>query len=372
MNSTSHMYILDICTVSGVTLFSACVLAFGLGRMRGWPQIRRQLASVQATHLAPTLRLGGISVLLGYLALLALTTSGAGQPMLVGISLVPVFVIALLEDLHVPMSPRRRLLSVFLSCLIEIWLRGAWMPRFDIAGLDAILGLGVVGIPLTMLLVGGLSHAFNLIDGLHGLSSGIAILTSCSLGLLANGSQDAELARVCFLFAAVLVGFLVVNFPFGRLFLGDAGAYCVGYLLAWFGISLLARNPEISAWAVFLIFAWPISETLWAILRRRLRGRPVTQADRLHMHHVMLRGIEICLLGRNRRAIANPLASAMLLPFAAVSMGAGIWFAQDRMASAAVSVGVVLLFIASHILFVRFLAQRRPVRRALGQEALSP
>lgn len=329
----------------------------------------RHLSSVQATHQVPTLRLGGISVMLGYLCLLALAPFYAGQPMLVGVSLVPVFVVALLEDLHIPMSPRRRLIAVFASCLIEISLRGAWMPRFDIVGLDPLVGSAIVGIPLTLLLVGGLSHAFNLIDGVHGLSSGVAILTSCALGLLAARSQDGDLAGVCFLFAAGIAGFWIVNFPLGKLFLGDAGAYTIGYILAWLGISLLVRNPDIASWAVFLVFAWPISETFWAIVRRRMNGRAATQADRMHMHHVMLRGIEICLLGSRRRAVANPLATVLLLPFAAAPMLAGYWLAQERTTSAVAALCFVLLFIASHIVSVRLIRQRRSSRRLRSSEA---
>lgn len=358
----------DFVLVFSLSFLAACILAFGFSDLKRRSHALRNLASVQATHVVPTLRLGGISVLLGYIALLALAQPAMGQPMLVGLSLVPVFVVALLEDLHFPMSPRRRLLAVFASCLIEIWLRGTWMPRFDIAGLDGLMGLASVGIPMTLLLVGGLSHAFNLIDGLHGLSSGIATMASCALGLLALSVGDHDLAGLCFMFAVVLAGFLVVNFPFGRLFLGDAGAYCVGYILGWLGISLLARNPEIAAWSVFLVFSWPIAETFWAILRRRLNGKPATQADQMHMHHVMLRGVEICLLGRKRRSVANPLATALVWPFAGVPMLTGLWLAQDRAGSAAMSVVVVLVFIASHILCVRLLVKWRAVRRGQGQK----
>lgn len=342
-------------------LTSLCLAALS-GRLALRIKAARHLVSVQATHVAPTLRLGGISVLVGYAALLAVLPETSGLPAVVAVSVLPVFIVGLLEDLHVPMSPLRRLMAVFVGSLVEIAMRGMWLARFDLGWLDGLAAGAFVGIPLTLLLVGGISHAFNLIDGLHGLASGMAILASCALGLIAGNAQDAELATICFLFAAVMAGFWVVNFPFGRLFLGDAGAYCVGFILAWLGISLLLRNPEVAAWAVFLVFAWPITETFWAILRRRIRGRAATEADRMHMHHVVLRGIEIRMIGRNRRSVSNPLATVFLMPFAALSMIVGVWFAQDRAASVTLSVLFVAVFIAAHILVVRVIARRRPAR----------
>lgn len=321
----------------------------------------RHLSSVQSTHVRPTLRIGGVAIMAGFAVLWS--TMAPEPDLVVGLSILPVAVVGLLEDLHVPMSPRRRLLSVALAALVEIALRGAWMTRYDLAGFDVLVAHAAFGIPVTVLLVAGLSHAFNLIDGLHGLASGVAALAACALGVLSVQAGDAALALACFGVAAVIAGFLLVNYPFGLMFLGDAGAYSVGYILAWLGIALVLRNPEVSAWSVFLIFLWPIAETFWAILRRKFNGLPATCADRMHMHHIVLRGIEIAAFGKQRRRVTNPLATAVILPLAGMPMLTGIWLWRDAGDALAAALGFLALYVASYLLAVRLMPRLRRVSR---------
>lgn len=321
----------------------------------------RHLASVQSMHVQPTLRIGGVAIMAGF-AMLWLTIA-PGPDLVVGLSILPVVVVGLLEDLHVPMSPRRRLVSVALATLVEIALRRVWMSRYDLAGFDTLVAQAAFGIPVTVLLVAGLSHAFNLIDGLHGLASGVAALAACALGVLSGQSGDAALALACFGVAAVIVGFLLVNYPFGLMFLGDAGAYSIGYILAWLGIALVLRNPDVSAWSVFLIFLWPIAETFWAILRRKFNGLPATCADRMHMHHIALRGIEIAVFGKRRRRVTNPLATAVILPLAGMPMLTGIWLWRDASDALAAALGFLGLYVVSYLLAVRLMPRLRRVNR---------
>ncbi|MEI6800020.1 MAG: MraY family glycosyltransferase [Pseudomonadota bacterium] len=333
------------------------VLAFKFGFLRFLPCYERHLNSVQSTHLHPTPRLGGVAIMAGFIALA--TVGLPNTAVLVTVSIAPIFIVGLLEDLGVPMSPRRRLASVAVSCLIEIVLRGVWMQRYDLLGFDELVAQAAFGIPVTLLLVGGISHAFNLIDGLNGLASGVAALAACALGTIAMFAGDVTLATTGYMFGTVIAGFMPVNFPFGKLFLGDAGAYCVGYILAWIGIALVMRNPDVSAWSVFLVFLWPVAETFWAIFRRKIKGLSVTAADRMHMHHVVMRGLEIAVLGPNRRTIANPLATMLLLPLAAAPVTAGVLLWREPLAGFAASVGFLMIYILTYVAAVRVLPKLR-------------
>lgn len=330
--------------------------------------LQLNLRSTQAMHVHPTPRLGGIAILLGFAVLAGTEYFEAAPPFLL-ITVLPVFLIGILEDLQVPMSPKRRLLAVWVGCVLQVLASGAWLTRYDIPYLDALTVHWLIGVPLTLLLVGGISHAFNLIDGLHGLSSATALTTCCAIATVAFGVGDSALGTVAGLFGCVIVGFLLVNFPFGKLFLGDAGAYSIGFILAWLGIALIERNPEISAWSVLLMFFWPIADTLWAILRRLAKGTRPTAADRMHMHHIVLRGVEIMLFGRHRRQVANPVSTVLMLPVVMVPALCGIWLSDEPAKGA---VAVLLLFVgyvAIYLALLRLIRRRRrpaPVRTIVG------
>ena len=84
-----------------------------------------------------------------------------------------------------------------------------------------------------------------------------------------------------------MAGFWLVNFPWGRLFLGDGGAYFSGFTLAWLSVELFARNANVSPWASVLICAYPFVEVAYSILRRRLERRSPGEADRNHLHSLV-------------------------------------------------------------------------------------
>ena len=146
----------------------------------------------------------------------------------------------------------------------------------------------------------GISHAFNLIDGLNGLAGFTAIGAAFALATIAHKAGLAEHRDFLLMIAAAILGFLVFNFPFGKIFLGDTGAYLVGHLLVWMSLSILWNSSYVTPLAMLLIFFWPVADTLLAISRRLSLGKPIIQPDRLHFHKLMMRGVEIALLGRRK------------------------------------------------------------------------
>ena len=114
--------------------------------------------------------------------------------------------------------------------------------------------------------------------------------------------------------AAATLAFAVFNWPKSRLFLGDAGAYTLGFVLSWFGIAILLNAPEASPWAILLAVFWPLADMVFAVARRLGQRRSTFRADKMHGHHVVLRSLEILGLGKKRGAVSNPLATLILLP----------------------------------------------------------
>lgn len=356
-----------------VFLLSAfCCAALLLTRPRVLSPARRDdIAAVQASHRRPTQRSGGIAVFLA-LAAGAATLPGDILPAYAALiaAALPLFVVGLLEDIGHPMTPLRRLAAAAASSLLATALLWLWIERVDLAAADALLRFAPVAILFTSFAVVGVVNAFNLIDGMNGLASGIGSLTAMGLGLVALHAGQADLAQAAFLIAAALLGFLVFNFPFGAIFLGDSGAYVTGFLLAWMSILLLDRVEEASAWAMLLIFFWPVADTFLAMLRRTLAGRRTDQPDRLHFHQFTMRALEILWLGRQRRFVSNPATSVVIwvLASAPVLTGVVLWNAPG---AAARALGFyALLFALTYILGIRML--KRPKRIAGTSEPVTP
>lgn len=313
----------------------------------------------QSSHQIPTPRIGGICLISGYITGLFILPPAAFEiAVILGISAIPVFLGGLGEDTGFDVSPKKRLLLSFVSAGIAILLSGVWISDTGISGLWFLTFTPAAAIAFTIVLTGGISHAVNLIDGLNGLAMGVPMMIALGLADLAFSVDDQAIGGIALLVTAVIAGLLVFNYPWGKIFLGDAGAYSIGHVLTWIGIFLIARNPDIAPFAVFLMFFWPIMDMLFAIARRVLAGRPVDRPDRLHFHQLTMRAIELVLFGRKRRAISNPLATLVVLPLASVPILAAQALLFDNMMSAmafgAFCLGYVACYVCALICARRF------------------
>jgi UDP-GlcNAc:undecaprenyl-phosphate GlcNAc-1-phosphate transferase len=311
---------------------------------------RNDTSAVQASHLKPTARIGGVAIVAALITAAGLYQSEVSWDMftLLLLSALPGFSVGLAEDLGYFASPRRRLLAAAISGAVFIALMGQWVPRTGIPGLDSALQWSPFAIAFSMFLAVGISHAFNLIDGLNGLAGSTAIAAAIALAIIAHQSGLTEHRDILLTIAAAVLGFLIFNFPFGKIFLGDAGAYVIGHLLVWMSVSILWNAPNVTPFAMLLIFFWPVADTLLAISRRLSLGKPIAQPDRLHFHQLVMRGVEIVLLGRKKRRIANPLATLLTLPFISAPMVAGVLVALDRGNAAIACAAFAVIFITTY------------------------
>ena len=350
------VFVISFC-LSGVIWFTRRLQLSSINR-------RGDLGAVQSSHSVPTPRLGGVAIVAA-LSLGSFLIPGelGGATSLLLLCLVPLFAGGLWEDLGKRVSPRRRMALVALSTLLAVAAFGVWVERVGVPGADWALGFAPVGIAFTIFAVAGVSNAFNLIDGINGLSMSVSIMVATALGYVAVAHGVFELAQATALVISALGGFLFINYPFGKVFLGDAGAYSVGFILASLAVALMHFAPDVSPAAVLLIFFWPVADTVLAIYRRRVRGRPSDKPDRLHFHQLMMRAIEISLVGRRRRALANPLATAFIVPMAAAPMLAGAVLSDNNAGAFAVLFVFAVLFFLLYALGIRW-ARSRPNRRA--------
>ncbi|MGD9863677.1 MAG: glycosyltransferase [Pseudodonghicola sp.] len=370
----SHLFFLSAIDFWGagvLSLFSS--LAIVQTRRLHLPKTSRGHAGleVQSAHIAPTPRVGGIALMLGLCFATIHAPGEAGVCLTyLFLSCLPVFAAGLMEDLNIGASPRLRLGAAMLSGVLVIAMTGYRIPAVGVPGVDQLIAFWPVGVLFTVVATAGLSHAFNLVDGLNGLSMGIGIVAAVALGVMAVGMGDTMTATIAAGVVFSVAGVLVVNYPFGRLFLGDGGAYTMGHLVGWLAVLLMARNPGISAWAVLMTAFWPVMDTGAAVLRRRMKNMPASEPDRLHYHHVVMRIIMAAVLTEKRMIVANSMATACMVPlFATPAVLAVLTATNDALALAAFAL-CVLLYLGTRIGLIRsFRAVKRRlvgVRRSLS------
>jgi UDP-N-acetylmuramyl pentapeptide phosphotransferase/UDP-N-acetylglucosamine-1-phosphate transferase len=289
---------INVLLAGAVATFLACwVLVWTQGWHGRFTHDNAQ--GVQKFHTRPTPRVGGLGLMTGMVTAHAVAPADwypVLGPML--LASLPAFVFGVAEDLSKRVGPRLRLLAtmgsgVLASLMTDTALDHTGLPWFD-AALQAWWPLAVA---FTAFAVGGVANAVNIVDGFNGLAGGLVIICLCALGVMAVQAGDHTLAGVCFTTAAVVVGFLAVNFPFGKIFMGDGGAYVLGFWLAWLAVLLMQRNPDVSPVAVLLACAYPVVEVVFSVARRIKRAHPAMHPDRLHLHSLVK-----CRIARKRLA----------------------------------------------------------------------
>lgn len=286
---------------------------------------------VQNHHTEPTPRIGGIAIALGLLMTWWLAAPDVraiiGPMLLAGI---PAFSFGLAEDITHKVGVRPRLLATMVSGAVAWYLTGVAMQNTGVPPLDWLLSFMPVAVIFTAFAVGGVSNAVNIIDGFNGLAAGAVAIMVGAMGLIALNVGDAPLATVCFVVAACALGFGAVNWPLGKIFLGDGGAYLLGFLLAWIAVLLPMRNPQINAWATILVCIYPVLEVGFSVRRRHSReGHHPGQPDTVHLHHLIHRRVVRHVFPQISAALQNGFTSPLCWLCAALPAAWAVVFAQN-------------------------------------------
>jgi UDP-N-acetylmuramyl pentapeptide phosphotransferase/UDP-N-acetylglucosamine-1-phosphate transferase len=247
------------------------------------------VSGVQKSHENPTPRVGGVAIFLGLCSAWGVNNAGSehnlhfelGSLLQAG---VISFAFGLVEDLTKCVSVLTRLLATMASGVAAWYLTGYSLTRLDLYILDQSLLFLPVSVAFTAFAVGGVANAINIIDGFNGLASLFALLAFIGLSLIASSVGDETLMRLSLLLATSVLGFFFVNWPLGKIFMGDGGSYFIGFSLAWICVLLTQRHSNISPFVALLICVHPVTEVLFSIFRRVTRGSNPGQPDRLHLH----------------------------------------------------------------------------------------
>jgi UDP-N-acetylmuramyl pentapeptide phosphotransferase/UDP-N-acetylglucosamine-1-phosphate transferase len=341
-------------------------------RSRGGLPWDDTVSGVQKSHAGSVPRVGGVALFAG-LALLAACMTLTDPTLLRQFGLVllaglPAIVFGVAEDVSKRVGVLPRLLATMVSgALAYAWL-GAEVRRIDIALVDALLLYNGVSLVLTMLAIGGLANAMNIIDGYNGLTAVVASAMFLSLGYVGWQVGDSLIVSVALGATGGLLGFLAWNWPRGLIFLGDGGAYFIGYLLGVLAILLVARHPQVSAWYALVLFIYPVWETLFSVWRRRvLRGTNPGLPDGLHLHTLVFRRLVRWAVGRKEAAsitLRNSLTAPYLWVLSSVAVLPASMLWRYTLALQIVAAAFCVLYVWLYIRLVRFRAPRVLVMRS--------
>ena len=274
--------------------FGTCLLIILTQRWHGKLSLDHDLNGVQKIHKTPVPRIGGLGVVAGLLLagvfsyqLGGETYETAGKLLLCAI---PAFGAGLIEDFTKRVGVRTRLFASFISAALAYWVLDARLVDLDTPGLDYLIQFSAISFLFTCFAVGGMTNAINIIDGLNGLASGSVSLMLAGLATIAYLNGDTLVMKLCLWGIGATLGFMLLNYPFGRIFLGDGGAYLAGFWLAECGVLLLKRNPSVSTWAVLLVCIYPVWETVFSMYRRQVIEKVKSgMPDMTHLHHLLLK-----------------------------------------------------------------------------------
>jgi len=335
---------------------------------------------VQKFHTEPTPRVGGIAIAAGIVA--GYLLAAPDRKILLGpliLAGIPAFAFGLLEDVTKRVSVRTRLLAT-MGCGVLGWaITGFSITGADLPGLDWLLGFTAFSVLFTAFAVGGIANAINIVDGFNGLAAGTVIIILTAFGIMTTALGDHDLALISLILAGAVVGFLLVNWPLGKIFLGDGGAYFVGFALAWLAVLILDRHAEVSAWAPMLVCGFPILEVLFSIARRRRRHLSPGDPDRLHLHSLVKRRLVRALLPNASNLVRNSATGAIMWMTALVPAAIAVTWPTHTLMLVLGFVACALLYTAAYARLTQFRwfwiagtlpsDKAKPVIRSKQQEA---
>ncbi len=306
----------------------------------------------------PIPRLGGMPLMLamslGLLVIFTVNPANATNwfPILLGS--VMMYGLGLWDDFK-SLGAKKKLLGQ-LTTAIVVYSLGLNIEKFSYAGVGSI-DLGAWSLPVTVFWLIAVPNIVNLIDGFDGLAGGLGMCMSVTLGIVAINNDQLAVACYAFTMAGGLLGFLVFNFPPAKIYLGDGGAYLIGFTIA--ALSLTSSNKGSVAKVLFvtlIALGVPILDTTFAMLRRALRGYPVFHADDEHFHHRLEK------FGFSKRRILFGLYGiCLVLSLFALSI---IW---TQGSSLPIAIGVVFLLGLLALRYFHYLRSWDDVRRKLNR-----
>jgi UDP-N-acetylmuramyl pentapeptide phosphotransferase/UDP-N-acetylglucosamine-1-phosphate transferase len=310
----------------------------------------------QGTHVSPTPRIGGILI---YICLLILSVLEPLTPLnnnfltLVLYTAFPIVFAASIEDLYASNQVWLRLLAAFASGSALVFIGDLYLQRTEIPVIDELMAeQTIVAAFVTVVAISALTNSVNIIDGFNGLATSVSLLGLFGLGYFAALEHLYQMAFEILVVVSVMLGFSFFNFPSAKIFLGDSGAYLLGFFMAAYGLKIISETA-ISPYAVLLTFAYPAVEIVFSVTRKLFgSGLSPLRPDQHHLHLMVFRivknNIEKNYATNLCYKIANPAVTFLLLPLVFAPVCIALIFPYNTLQA---SVSFLIYFVIYSIIY---------------------
>ena len=257
-------------------------LAFRLGAVDA-PNYRKVHARIMP-------RLGGLAIylafMIGILLLKFVTDFQSDYLYEILIAATIIVIVGVVDDMR-ELSAKAKLLGQLIAACIVVFVGGV---QIDIINLPfgGELNFGWLGIPFTIIWIVGITNAINLIDGLDGLAAGVSTIALMTLAVMAMLMNNGIVIAMAAILAAATIGFLFFNFHPAKIFMGDTGALFLGFMISVLALLGFKNITVISFVIPVIMLGVPISDTFFAIVRRKRSGKKWSDPDKSHLHHRLL------------------------------------------------------------------------------------
>ena len=312
---------------------------FGFSNLRKGPQ---------TLHKKSISRFGGIAIFASLLIISILSDVAEynfTQTLL--FCSLPVFMLGIIDDFRVNIPPAIRLLIVFPSAYLMYFFLNIEAYSIEIPLIDKLFSFEWFSILFICFALAGMVNAFNMIDGINGLV--LLFCLSICVSVLIFPSVYVDPSNTLFfvaLFFSVL-GIFVLNFPFGRIFLGDGGAYFLGMAVS-VGLIKLYQVSEFSPWYVLLMLIYPLTDVIASVIRRFMSKLSFLDPDDRHLHHLIYRRVsKIGIKSENtKHALVTFLIFILYFPF----LLAANFFAKETFVLQILSLIFILFYLGLYII----------------------
>lgn len=288
-----------------------------------------QYKGIQRIHESETPRFGGIIFLIGVFGYALSSPSSETINILKQLLffLVPTLLISLKEDLYHNVEPTIRLMMLLFSAWLFKSIYQGPLPNLDNIFLINKLTLMPGGLAFLLILgMVSISNGMNLIDGVNGLCAATFLSSLFALLFLAFSVRDTTLITAILILIVFIIPFVIFNYPYGKIFLGDLGAYSLGMLISMLTIILFGKHSQLSPWIALIILIYPIAEVVFSFTRRVFRGVSTFLPDTDHLHLKLF----YFLKSKSRyKTIANPLVAVFLIFFWIYPLVTIFWLYQE-------------------------------------------
>lgn len=232
-------------------------------------------------------RLGGLAIYIGVVASVWWMVDDYKEILAIMIAATVVLITGIIDD-RIELRPLVKLMGQLLAAVIVVYF-GMQMEfiHLPFSGADTF-NFGILSIPISILWIVGVTNSINLMDGLDGLASGVTAIATATMLILAIMMGNVPVIILASALLGSLIAFLFFNFHPARIFMGDSGSLFLGFMMAVLSLLGFKQATFASLILPILVLGVPLSDTLFAILRRVANNRPISSPDKQHLHHCLL------------------------------------------------------------------------------------